>query len=832
MGFFDFFKKSIVKSDRNIKHPANHDFEIIKPLYQTIVSEALRSVENSYATISYAKLSSYKELKSLRLEDKIVFIHYLIYLKGNNIDDYNSFGKPLAGRYKLNEIRKGLLSLLLRNIELPSDKDLLEIALGLSKGNETGSWYWPYLPFLSLLEKYKKQYGLTEILKLTLQASIIKKKSWGLSADDNRINIRIKEMILNVENTVRYGNDAIGSRIKELIKEDSNYWTPLFNHFKTQSAKSTPTQKWITQTSKLYEKEMEGELINWFDLVIYMLKEIHSAKQYQYDFLSELSIQQVRGAIWTCGIAQSEVLSNKLEELGLWCFKKLPGVGAVSVKLGNAVIYAFSILPFQEGIERLTKYRMKIKYRSVLSVIENTINRVAKKEGKSMDQLEEMSVSGFGLDSQYQTNIIVGECKAVIQIDSIHKVNLSWKTPTGKVQKSIPSIISSSEKTKIKETKAKVKEIQSSLSAQKDRLESYFIKKRSWTWKEWLEFYQNHPLVSFISRKLIWTFWLENKKQVAFYHEGQFVNPTEKISIDAKKVQKVALWHPIDSDVHEVEAWRNFLFNNEIQQPFKQAYREIYLVTDAEITTESYSNRFAAHILRQHQFVALCQQRHWRYTLMGQWDSHNIPSISIPDYDMHAEFWVEGDWDGSSANEMGVFNYVFTDQVRFYDRERQLNMQEVPPMVFSEIMRDVDLFVGVTSIGNDPNWTDSGNQRLDTYWSSASFQDLSESAKNRKQILERLTPKLKIKKVASFEKNYLIIKGKIRTYKIHIGSGNILMKPNDQYLCIVPDRKKHTDNLFLPFEGDNLLSIILSKAFLLADDDKITDKTILSQLRR
>ena len=36
----------------------------------------------------------------------------------------------------------------------------------------------------------------------------------------------------------------------------------------------------------------------------------------------------------------------------------------------------------------------------------------------------------------------------------------------------------------------------------------------------------------------------------------------------------------------------------------------------------------------------------------------------------------------------------------------------------------------------------------------------------------------------------------------------------------------------LPFEGDNMLSIILSKAAMLADDDKITDPSILSQLER
>jgi len=57
--------------------------------------------------------------------------------------------------------------------------------------------------------------------------------------------------------------------------------------------------------------------------------------------------------------------------------------------------------------------------------------------------------------------------------------------------------------------------------------------------------------------------------------------------------------------------------------------------------------------------------------------------------------------------------------------------------------------------------------------------------------------------------------GQLRTYKIHLGSGNILMESNDQYLCIVPDRKpdrtKEMENVFLPFEGDSLLSVILSK---------------------
>jgi hypothetical protein len=40
------------------------------------------------------------------------------------------------------------------------------------------------------------------------------------------------------------------------------------------------------------------------------------------------------------------------------------------------------------------------------------------------------------------------------------------------------------------------------------------------------------------------------------------------------------------------------------------------------------------------------------------------------------------------------------------------------------------------------------------------------------------------------------------------------------------------NNLVLPFEGDQTLSVILSKALMLADDTAITDPTITRQIGR
>jgi hypothetical protein len=235
-------------------------------------------------------------------------------------------------------------------------------------------------------------------------------------------------------------------------------------------------------------------------------------------------------------------------------------------------------------------------------------------------------------------------------------------------------------------------------------------------------------------------------------------------------------------------------------------------------------------------FAALCTQRGWKYRLMGSWDGggDTTPTLALPRWDLRAEYWLTG---GEIENDQGfgsgVASYVNTDQVRFYagDSQRPLDLAKVPPLAFSEVMRDVDLFVGVASVGNDPRWQDTGaDGRYRDYWHTYSFGDLSASADTRRAVLEKLLPRLKIKDKAHLTDRFLVVEGKIRTYKIHLGSGNILMAPNDQYLCIVPDRSNRAPDVFLPFEGDQTLAVILSKAFMLAEDDKIADPTITRQI--
>ena len=399
------------------------------------------------------------------------------------------------------------------------------------------------------------------------------------------------------------------------------------------------------------------------------------------------------------------------------------------------------------------------------------------------------------------------------------------------------------------------------LTAQRERIDSLFLSRRRWPLDVWRGRYLDHPLVGVIARRLIWHFETDGAAALGIWLDGRLVDVHDHELSRLNERTTVELWHPIGHAIDEVTAWRDWLDRHQVRQPFKQAHREVYVLTDAERATRVYSNRFAAHILRQHQYHALAAARRWRNKLRLMVDAAYPPtSKELPEwglrrvlgrglrrrlrYGYHRDRHVPlpGHRPGPLLPNRGrpalahASGGGYTLERNLADPE-PVPLDEIPPLVLSEILRDVDLFVGVASVGNDPAWSDGGpDGRHFDYWNHVSFGDLSATGQTRKAVLERLIPRLKIAARCSLIDRFLVVRGDLRTYKIHLGSGNILMEPNDQYLCIVPKRSAsepvNGSAVFLPFEGDNTLSIILSKALLLADDAKISDPTIVNQLKR
>ena len=288
-------------------------------------------------------------------------------------------------------------------------------------------------------------------------------------------------------------------------------------------------------------------------------------------------------------------------------------------------------------------------------------------------------------------------------------------------------------------------------------------------------------------------------------------------------------------------------------QPFAQVWREVYALTDAERATATYTNRWAAHLLKQHQAMTLARLNGWRVTHRMCVDAPNDQPwhLAIPDYNLVADYWVKGaGGDEAETSESGAYVYVATDRVQFHRipeaaadsatgprRGEPVPLAEIPPVVFSEIMRHADLFTAVASIAADPEWLDRGgdaahpsqwDRDAGDYWRETNTATLVKSGKRRRAMLERIMPRLKIAPKLKLGNRYLVVQGTRHEYEIHLGSG--ACSRSGRHICIVPKSTAEGDRIWLPFEGDRTLSIIISKAMLLAADDKITDPVILGQL--
>lgn len=719
------------------------------------------------------------------------------------------------------------------------------------------------------IEQHANESPLTEgeryVLSLA-RTSILKGPPFGMVSEEvTRLTRLIGDGATYVLAPGEYWADNVNDSIGQLAGDNRKAWINLFKHALTAKS-ARPSAKWLKTATALIESlghdDIATSLEAWLPLVnrgrsVQLLSRYVGDARGTADTMIDENATILRGLLWCIPLLPNhDALVRLMTGVALTAYKKVPGVGPRAVKVGNAAVYALSEIGTIDAVGQLAILKVRIKFGSAQKEIEKAYTKAAADLGLPRDQIEEMGVPSYGFEEVGRLTQTVGDYRAEI-IVSGSNAELKWYDAKGKALKSVPAKARKDHADDVKELKQTLKDAQAMLPAQRDRIDSLFLAQANWPIGTWRERYLNHPLVGTIARRLIWCV----DGTPAEFLDGE-PRDVEGKPIEHGQTSEITLWHPIGQEVEAVTAWRNRLETLGVTQPFKQAHREVCLLTDAERNTRTYSNRFAAHVLRQHQFNALCAARSWKNKLRLMVDDEYPPAMrELPQWGLRAEYWVEGAGDeyGEDTNETGVYYRILTDQVRFYRTgaapntahaggggyetraagpgahsvNEPLPLDEIPPLVFSEIMRDVDLFVGVASVGNDPTWQDGGPEgRFRDYWAGYSFGELSATAATRRKVLERMVPKLKIADRCSVDERFLIVRGDKRTYKIHMGSGNILMEPDSQYLCIVPaSRSKPTrTQLYLPFEGDNLLSVIISKALMLADDTKIKDPTIVSQI--
>ena len=298
---------------------------------------------------------------------------------------------------------------------------------------------------------------------------------------------------------------------------------------------------------------------------------------------------------------------------------------------------------------------------------------------------------------------------------------------------------------------------------------------------------------------------LFNKTQSTFgFYKDDKLEDNDGNLVPIQQKDAILIAHP--SHLYQSIVWdlyQKHAFDTKLVQPFKQIFRELYVITKDEIESNLKSERYQGHQIQPQKTVALLRTRGWTVN-----HEEGLQKV-YHKKGFIASIYAMADWFSPADIEAPTLKHV-----AFHSRNnyQPVPLTDIDAVTFSEVMRDLDLVVSVAHVGGvDP--------------------EASHSTMQMRGALARETARLFKASNVTVKERHILIKGKIADYSIHLGSG-IVSKTGLQ-LSIIPVHSQHRGRLFLPFiDDDPKTAEIISKMKLLSEDNKIKAPSILAQIQR
>ena len=152
-------------------------------------------------------------------------------------------------------------------------------------------------------------------------------------------------------------------------------------------------------------------------------------------------------------------------------------------------------------------------------------------------------------------------------------------------------------------------------------------------------------------------------------------------------------------------------------------------------------------------------------------------------------------------------------------------------------MRDLDLFVSVTTVASDPTWPEGWQApAFAGYWDRATRGGLDQLRASRRQALAPMYATPGPGDRFRLTQRDLVVHGSLATYRIDLATASVRMEPAGKWLSFDTrlTAPASTTDLFpwLPVTDDHeILSRITLRATTLANEEQLASQRLLRQIR-
>ena len=364
-------------------------------------------------------------------------------------------------------------------------------------------------------------------------------------------------------------------------------------------------------------------------------------------------------------------------------------------------------LVFVDGISR------KFKFRQIKQAAAAALENAAQELGITAEELADRIVPDLGFGKDCKRVFDYGKRSFTVSLTPT--LELSIVNDQGKAVKSMPAPGKTDDpiaNDAYEAFKTMKKQIKTTVSAQRSRLELALSVLRCWDVERWKALFVENPIMHQFAMSLIWGIYEDGKLTDTFrYMEDGSFNTVDEEEYVLPEDAKIGLVHPVELDEETLGCWKQQLEDYEIEQSIEQLSRPVYPLAQDK-AGEKALEEFGGKVLNSLSLSGKLLGLGWyRGSVVdgGGFDTFYREDATVG---IGVELHFSGGFVGYDEGEdVTVYDAVFyTGTVRrgsyVYDKPEEsqlLTLGQVPARYYSEIIHQLTRATA-SSTKTEENW--------------------------------------------------------------------------------------------------------------------------------
>ena len=382
--------------------------------------------------------------------------------------------------------------------------------------------------------------------------------------------------------------------------------------------------------------------------------------------------------------------------------------------IASEAVMALALNGSKEALLIVDGISRKFKYRQVKNAAGEALEYAAEQLSISTEELSDKIVPNLEFDINGERVFDYGNRKFIVRL--MPNLDIEVFDENDNKLKKLPTPGKRDDEEKAKKAynsyKSFKKQLKTTITIQKARLDLALSSERKWSREAWIELFVNNPIMHEFAIGLIWGSYENNKLVDTFrYMEDGTFNTKDEDEYEIPEKCSIGLIHPLELSESDIDLWKEQIENYEIVQPINQLNRKVFLLQDGD-KDKRYVDSFGGKVINGLSLTGKMLANGWyRGSVLdgGEYSNFYREDKALG---IGADLSFEGLFVGGEQDDTTIYlvrfykigtvkrgSYVY-DEV---DNKNSLKLSEVPKKFFSEVLYQVDLALASSTLVNE-NW--------------------------------------------------------------------------------------------------------------------------------